>query len=168
MLRNCGNQNRSDMIRLSFEKEMLVSNTREWQHATTDYLLVVEDTASDICLLEYCLHMHGFQGEVRVCTYGFDVRNLFLELIQNPPLVILIDSNLPDMAGIEMLREIKSHQQLKEIPMIVWTGQRVENEQEESYQLGVMEYFEKPLDINTLIEFAGRIAQYWNLRKNNN
>ena len=79
------------------------------------------------------------------------------------PGIILLDLNMPLMNGIEFLQIIKSDDDLKQIPVIVLTTSREENDRVESYKLGVAGYIIKPVDFIKFVEVVKTIELYWSL-----
>ncbi|MDX2250084.1 MAG: response regulator [Bacteroidia bacterium] len=127
------------------------------------YIMVIEDSTSDIRLLNYCLQSQNFTGKVAVYNYGYKALEFLRQEQYDYPRLILMDIRLPDMDGLELLKNIKKHPTLGNIPVIVWTGQYSGNEAEKCQKLGAFEYFEKPIDINNLNDFVKRLSEYWDL-----
>lgn len=87
------------------------------------------------------------------------------------PGVILLDLNMPRMDGREALREIKSDPDLKDIPVVVFTTSKAEEDIYKSYQLGVNSFITKPVTFDNLIQVMQALGKYWfeivELPKNN-
>lgn len=77
------------------------------------------------------------------------------------PGVILLDLNMPKMDGREALREIKSDPVLKEIPIVVFTTSKAEEDIIRSYQLGVNSFITKPVKFEDLIQVMAALGRYW-------
>lgn len=71
-------------------------------------------------------------------------------------LLILLDLNLPDMAGVDILAKIKANQHLKRAPVVVLTTTDDQREIERCYDLGANVYITKPVDYEG---FANAIRQ---------
>ncbi len=79
----------------------------------------------------------------------------------NLPDLILLDLNLPRWDGKSLLREIKSDQSLKRIPVIILTTSNSEQDVVESYDLHANCYIVKPLDIDQFFKRIKGIETFW-------
>jgi len=88
-----------------------------------------------------------------------------MKYLTNPdnekPFVILLDLNMPKMNGMEFLKVIKAHPELKTIPIIVLTTSREKRDILESFELGAAGYMVKPVDYSKFVEILGKIILYW-------
>lgn len=77
------------------------------------------------------------------------------------PGVILLDLNMPRKDGREALREIKSDESLRNIPVVVFTTSKAEEDIYRSYQLGVNSFITKPVTFENLISVMKTLGKYW-------
>jgi CheY-like chemotaxis protein len=105
-------------------------------------LYFVEDGAA---LLDY-LHRRGAYSEP-----GSSPR----------PGVILLDLNMPRMDGREALREIKADPGLRDIPIVVLTTSKAEEDIAQSYDLGANSFISKPVTFEGLVEVVRELGKYW-------
>lgn len=77
------------------------------------------------------------------------------------PGVILLDLNMPRKDGREALREIKSNDELRDIPVVVFTTSKAEEDIYRSYQLGVNSFITKPVTFENLIAVMKALGKYW-------
>ncbi len=77
------------------------------------------------------------------------------------PGVILLDLNMPKMDGREALRAIKSNETLCDIPVVVFTTSKAEEDIYKSYQLGVNSFITKPVTFEGLLEVIKTLGMYW-------
>ncbi|RYE28648.1 MAG: response regulator [Sphingobacteriales bacterium] len=77
------------------------------------------------------------------------------------PGVILLDLNMPKKDGRECLREIKSDDELKSIPVIVLTTSKAEEDILRTYDLGVNSFVTKPVTFMELVEVMKNLGSYW-------
>lgn len=77
------------------------------------------------------------------------------------PGVILLDLNMPKKDGREALKEIKSDPTLRDIPVVVFTTSKAEEDIYRSYQLGVNSFITKPVTFDGLIKVMQAIGRYW-------
>jgi CheY-like chemotaxis protein len=89
-------------------------------------------------------------------------RGKYVELSETPlPALILLDLNMPRKDGREALKEIKSHPDLKRIPIVVLTTSKAEEDILRSYNLGVNSYVTKPVTFESLVETIKVLGKYW-------
>lgn len=77
------------------------------------------------------------------------------------PGVILLDLNMPRKDGREALKEIKSDPELRDIPVVVFTTSKAEEDIFKSYQLGVNSFITKPVTFDGLIKVVRTLGKYW-------
>ncbi|MDB5181488.1 MAG: response regulator [Candidatus Saccharibacteria bacterium] len=77
------------------------------------------------------------------------------------PGVILLDLNMPRKDGREALKEIKSDPDLRDIPVVVFTTSKAEEDIYKSYQLGVNSFITKPVTFEGLIGVMQTLGRYW-------
>jgi CheY-like chemotaxis protein len=77
------------------------------------------------------------------------------------PGVILLDLNMPRKDGREALKEIKSNPELHDIPVVVFTTSKAEEDIYRSYQLGVNSFITKPVTFDNLITVMQALGKYW-------
>jgi len=81
--------------------------------------------------------------------------------IQNKPKVILLDIKMPKIDGIEVLRQIKSNELTKTIPVVIMTSSKEEQDVITSYNLGVNSYVVKPVDFEGFAKAVSELGCYW-------
>ncbi|WJG09648.1 response regulator [Aliiglaciecola sp. LCG003] len=83
--------------------------------------------------------------------------------IQNSPRpgLILLDLNMPRMDGREALKEIKSDDNLKGIPVVILTTSQQEEDMVKGYGLGAASYITKPVNFEGLVELMKTLGKYW-------
>lgn len=77
------------------------------------------------------------------------------------PGIILLDLNMPRKDGREALKEIKENEDLRDIPVVVFTTSKAEEDVYRSYQLGVNSFITKPVTFNSLLEVMTSLGRYW-------
>ena len=78
-----------------------------------------------------------------------------------PPGLILLDLNMPKKDGREALREIRANPRFRNIPVVILTTSKDEEDIELAYRLGANSYIKKPLSFNQLVEIVKTIKHYW-------
>lgn len=77
------------------------------------------------------------------------------------PGIILLDLNMPRKDGREALKEIKEDESLRDIPVVVFTTSKAEEDVFRTYQLGVNSFITKPVTFNNLLEVMTSLGRYW-------
>jgi CheY-like chemotaxis protein len=77
------------------------------------------------------------------------------------PSLILLDLNMPRKDGREALKEIKSTEKLRRIPILIFSTSKSEEDIKATYDLGVNSFITKPPTFDELIEVTKTIGKYW-------
>jgi CheY-like chemotaxis protein len=77
------------------------------------------------------------------------------------PQVILLDVHLPKLDGLEVLRQIRTHERTRLLPVVMLTSSNEERDLTGSYQLGVNSYVRKPVDVSSFFEAVRQLGMYW-------
>lgn len=88
-------------------------------------------------------------------------RGEFKDVVCARPGVILLDLNMPRKDGREALKEVKSDPNLKDIPVVVFTTSKAEEDIYKSYKLGVNSFITKPVTFENLIQVMKTLGKYW-------
>ena len=113
----------------------------------TASILVIEDQEDLRWLLERTLSQRGFQ--VRTAATGQD--GLSVARSETCP-VLILDYQLPDMNGLDVLRELRAI--TPDVRVILITAAGTPRLREEALRAGAFAYFEKPFDVEELIMFV--------------
>ena len=77
------------------------------------------------------------------------------------PGLILLDLNMPRKDGRTVLKEIKSDPELRQIPVVVLTTSKADEDIYKSYDLGVNSYIVKPVTFEALVDILQTLEKYW-------
>ena len=77
------------------------------------------------------------------------------------PDLILLDLNMPRKDGREALQEIKADPELRQIPIVVLTTSKADEDIYRTYDLGVNSYITKPVSFEGLVEVMKSLTSYW-------
>lgn len=131
-------------------------------------ILLVEDNPSDSELAIRALKKNNLANHIELVEDGEQAldfifaRGKYSKRAGNAkPKVIFLDLKLPKVDGLEVLREIKSHEESKYIPVVVLTSSKEERDIMESYKLGVNSYIIKPVDFEKFIDAVKGMGLYW-------
>jgi CheY-like chemotaxis protein len=128
-------------------------------------LLLVEDNPGDVRLTEEALKDGPVQVNLSVAKDGVEAVEFLTRTgrFQNAPRpdLILLDLNLPRKNGREVLAEIKSDPDLRQIPVIVMTTSKSEQDIERAYELNANCYITKPIELDDFLGVVHSIEDFW-------
>jgi CheY-like chemotaxis protein len=128
-------------------------------------ILLVEDDLGDIRLTLEALKDSKVHNTVHVVTDGLAalafLRRQGAYAAAPRPDLILLDLNLPGKDGRDVLAEIKTSDELQDIPVLVLTASRADRDLLQSYELQVDGYLIKPIDLKQLVELVRTFADFW-------
>ena len=128
-------------------------------------ILLVEDNPGDVRLVEEAFKDACLANDLHVVTDGDEALEYLYqrgEYADAPrPDVILLDWNLPRMAGEEVLAELKTDVDLRAIPVVVLTGSRAQEDIVRSYELQANAYVTKPVQPGEFIETIQSFEEFW-------
>lgn len=82
-------------------------------------------------------------------------------VVENELKVILLDLKMPKVDGLEVLKQIKSDEKTRSIPVIVMTSSKEEQDIVSYYQHGASSYVVKPIDFDQFAKAAAELGLYW-------
>jgi len=75
--------------------------------------------------------------------------------------VIFLDLKIPKMDGIEVTKEIRATENIKEIPIVMMTSSQEQKDRLKAYNNGVNSYVVKPMDFDAFSKAINDIGYYW-------
>lgn len=131
-------------------------------------LLVADDDADDRLMIRDAIRENHMQNDVRFVSDGVELldylhqRGAFAAPESCPrPGLILLDLNMPKVDGRAALQEIKSHPILRQVPVVVLTTSKAEEDILRTYHLGVNSFVTKPVTFDALVKVMRDIGNYW-------
>lgn len=112
-------------------------------------VLYIEDNHSNIELVEQVLTTHRPDIKLICSKYGKQTIDLAIE---HAPDLILLDLDLPDTHGSEVIRELKQHRQTKHIPVVIISADAMPYRIKSLMKSGAERYLTKPLDVLELLQ----------------
>ncbi len=128
-------------------------------------VLLVEDDPGDVLMTREAFEEHKVRNRLNVVSDGADAlayvrrEGEFADAIR--PDLILLDLNLPKRDGREVLKELKTDPDLREIPIVVLTTSSAESDVLASYQLYANAYVTKPVDFERFISAVKQIDDFF-------
>jgi CheY-like chemotaxis protein len=127
-------------------------------------ILLVEDDEVDVMNVRRAFQKNKITNPLFVASNGVEA----LEQLRNGAIprdrrIILLDLNMPQMNGIELLRELRRDPELNPTPVIVLTTSNDERDRIEAYNLNVAGYLLKPVTFSNFCEVMAALNKYWAL-----
>ena len=127
-------------------------------------ILLIEDNSDDAILTMRALEKVEFEFKLDLAKNGSEALEILHNYISDGtalPSLILLDLNLPEVNGIEVLKKIKSDDKTKRIPVVILTSSIDSGDMRQCMDLGANSYIQKPVDFIEFIEVANLIGKYW-------
>ena len=128
-------------------------------------ILLVEDNPGDVRLTLEALKEGKVRNRMSVARDGAEAMAFLRREGQYAdaprPDLLLLDLNLPRKDGREVLAEIKADPYLAQIPVVVLTTSRAEQDILKSYELHANCYVTKPVDLDQFIKVVQTIEEFW-------
>ncbi|HTD67257.1 MAG TPA: response regulator [Candidatus Limnocylindria bacterium] len=130
-------------------------------------ILLAEDNPKDVELALEALDEHNLANDVVVVRDGAQAldylyrRGEFGGRPEGNPAVVLLDLKMPKVDGMEVLRQIKTDDEMKVIPIVMLTSSREEQDLVKSYQLGANAYVVKPIDFQQVVGAIKQLGLFW-------
>ena len=130
-------------------------------------ILLVEDDPHDVELTLAGLSEFNLANEVVVARDGEEAldflhrRGKFAGRTDGNPAVVLLDLKLPKVGGLEVLRQLKTDETLKMVPVVILTSSHEDRDMVEGYKLGTNAYVVKPVDFHQFVDAIKHIGAFW-------
>lgn len=157
-------------MKLLIRAKMLTMTALETKKRERE-LLIVEDNQSDIDIMIEAFNLTLSNKNINVVTDGDEAISYIhkmsnfqsmskLPKIETPDL-ILMDINLPSYNGVEVLKLIKTDDNLKHIPVIMLTTSRSDRDVRNCYGNYANSFFCKPSNLQQFVDLINLIDLYW-------
>lgn len=139
----------------------MMANTTKQTHE----ILLVDDEPGDVELAKLALADSPYPCRVTVAINGTEAMAILRK--QPPhadaptPDLVLLDLNMPQMNGQEVLAAMKANPDLVGIPVVVLTTSDVERDVVTTYNLGAAGYITKPVEMEDLFKAIHGVEAYW-------
>lgn len=131
-------------------------------------ILMADDDEDDRLMTRDALQEIKIPNDVRFVEDGVELleylrhQGKYQSVASAPrPELILLDLNMPRKGGHEVLKEIKSDESLRKIPVVVLTTSEAEEDIVATYDLGANSYITKPVRFDGLVEAMDTLSAYW-------
>jgi two-component system, chemotaxis family, response regulator Rcp1 len=131
----------------------------------THELLIVDDNPADISLAQEALKACAYRGKINSVVDGAEAL-AFLSKRGNyadaaRPDLVLLDLNLPKRDGLSVLTAMKANQELRRIPVVIFSTSKLGRDVARSYELGANCYVSKPGNLNEFFSMMRSIEEFW-------
>jgi PleD family two-component response regulator len=120
-------------------------------------ILIADDSSENIIALAELL-----RGEYKIKAASGGQKALDIAFSANPPDLIILDVDMPDLDGFEVCKKLKAAPLTRKIPVIFLTGKQTEEDELYGFSLGAVDYIKKPF--NPVI-ICKRIGTHADLKK---
>jgi two-component system response regulator len=131
-------------------------------------ILLVEDNPNDADLTMMALEERNLANNVVWVEDGQEALDFLYgkgkyeqRNTSSNPKLILLDLRMPKVDGLEVLKEIKSNESTKQIPVVILTSSTEDEDMVEGYKLGVNSYVSKPVDFDEFSKAVSELGLYW-------
>ena len=130
-------------------------------------ILLAEDDPRDFELTLTALGEYNLANGVAVVRDGEEAldylrrRGTWATRPGGQPVVLLLDLKMPKMDGIEVIRQLKSDEALRALPVVVLTSSRESRDLQECYRLGVNAFVVKPVHFGEFVEEVKQVGAFW-------
>ena len=127
-------------------------------------ILLVEDSPSDVRLIREAMKQTPISVQMTVAQDGVEATDYLnkVEVGAAPrPDLVLLDLNLPKKNGREVLADVKSSPNLKQIPVVIMTSSRADEDIAQAYALNANCYITKPGDLDEYVNVVRAIEDFW-------
>ena len=131
-------------------------------------ILIADDDADDRMMASEALEESRLANDLRFVEDGEELldylyhRGRFAGEGESPrPGLILLDLNMPRKDGREALREIRADPDLRQIPVVVLTTSKAEEDVYRSYDISAASFITKPVKFDALVEVVKALGRYW-------
>ena len=134
----------------------------------TKLVLLVEDNASDEKLTLLALKKCQVENQVTVARDGAEALDFLFATGSHAtrdaahlPTLVLLDLKLPKIDGLEVLRRIRADDRTRDLPVVVLTSSRQDEDLSQGYAFGANAYVRKPVDYAEFVEAARTLGVFW-------
>ena len=131
-------------------------------------IVIVEDNPNDAELMLRSLKKNRLANNMVVLEDGEQALDFIFcrgkytdRDLSESPKVMFLDLKLPKVGGLEVLKQMKSNEHTRKIPVIVVTSSKEDPDIAAAYNLGANSYVVKPIDFDSFVEKINQIGVYW-------
>ncbi len=127
-------------------------------------ILLIEDDQVDIMTVRRGFKELGVLNPLLVMHNGEEALNYLNNTVKGLPAVILLDINMPKMNGHEFLASLNKNTVFNNIPIIMLTSSKEQQDVDNSFEQGISGYILKPVDYQQFLSSIQVLSPYWTLK----
>jgi two-component system, response regulator len=129
-------------------------------------ILFVEDAATDEKLTLRMFKTSNLQNEIVIARDGSEALDYLLgkdqaHELKELPALVLLDLKLPRVSGLEVLRRVRADERTKDLPIVILTASKEEEDIVNGYALGANAYVRKPVEFSAFTDAARTLGLFW-------
>ena len=129
-------------------------------------ILMADDDPDDRLLVKEAFEENHLLNNLETVEDGEELMDFLhrrgkYEDSQITPGLLLLDLNMPRKSGFEALKEIKSDEKLRRLPVVILTTSKADEDIVRSYELGVNSFIVKPVTFDSLVDLVRDLNKYW-------
>lgn len=132
------------------------------------YILIVEDNATDEKLALRAFARQGLRDAIVVARDGAEALEYLFSSGRHAdrdpphlPVLMLLDLKLPLVDGLEVLRQVRADVRTRDLPVVILTASKEDEDIQRSYTLGANGYVRKAIDYQEFADSVQTIARFW-------
>lgn len=125
------------------------------------YIIMVDDDADDRFLVQAAFEDNDLNPNIEFFENGDSLLTFLNTNLHNLPQLILLDLNMPGKSGNDVIKSIKANNDLKLIPIIVFSTSKTPCDVNQAYANGANSYIVKPSGYEQLKTVIKNIQDYW-------
>jgi CheY-like chemotaxis protein len=148
----------------------MMTVTRSPVMTTTQHLniLLVEDDEVDVMNVQRALKKNNATATLYLAANGIEALAMLrshnhISQNDNSRLLILLDLNMPQMGGLEFLKELRADPALHKLPVVILTTSMQDSEIAAAYEYHVAGYIIKPITFSSFVEKIDALNRYWSM-----
>jgi len=128
-------------------------------------VLLVEDSYDDIVIMKYVLKKYQMFDDLSAVRDGEQAVDYIFKREQfasvQTPDIVLLDFNLPKKNGLEVLKEVRGHEDYSHLPIIILSTSSSPLDIFDSYNAHVNCFITKPVDVTSLYDTMMSVKKFW-------
>ncbi len=131
-------------------------------------ILLVEDNPDDEALTIRAFQKNNLANDIVVARDGAEALEYLFGTgryagrdSSEQPNLVLLDLKLPQVDGLEVLRQMRADPRTQVVPVVIMTSSREESDIQSGYLLGANSYVCKPVDFGEFLEATRQLGLYW-------
>ena len=127
-------------------------------------ILVVDDDDVDVMNIRRAFKKANITNPVWVASNGVEALAMLRDgTVPTRNRLVLLDLNMPQMNGIEFLREVRRDPEFALLSVVVLTTSNEDRDKVEAYKLNVAGYLVKPVTLVNFVDVMVTLNKYWTL-----